>query len=247
MRPKRIKVFVTGASGKIGQKLLAELTKKYEVYALVRNKDKLKISGANIIEADILEINKYKKIMCDCDVIYHLAAYQNIFDKNFDEFKRVNVDGTRTIIKALASSKIEKFIYISTIMVLEKKSVKNNYVQSKYRATQMVKKSKLPWIIVYPRTVIDKDEISGKGIWKVLSGGIPGGLMLRTGKKERIFKFVWIKDLIKKMVSLVENHSKKREYIIGDEKMSADSYLRYMHKLRKKIYIPWRLSFINRI
>lgn len=243
------KVFVTGASGKIGKPLVKELLNKgFEVVALVRDKNKVFFGNSNIIliEGDIVDTNKYVKQMRDCDYVFHLAAYQNVFDRKIDEFKRVNIEGTKLIIKSLESSKIKKFIYVSTVMVLENKSISNFYVSTKSIATEMVKKSKLPWVILYPRTVIDKMEIVGTGLWKILTGGIPGGLMLRTGDKNRHFKFIWIEDLIKMMTIGVENEYKPRKsYILGDEDMKPNEYLKLMHQLRHKLYIPWRIPFNN--
>ncbi|MBU1457655.1 NAD(P)H-binding protein [Patescibacteria group bacterium] len=72
-------VFVTGASGKIGKVLTRQLLEKgYYVVVLVRDKLKFPLEDKNlrIVEADILEIDKYQKEIRNCDFVYHLAVYQ---------------------------------------------------------------------------------------------------------------------------------------------------------------------------
>ena len=67
---KNKRVFVTGASGKIGRKLVTRLlNESYEVVALVRDKNKLPLKHPNlkIIEADILQQKKYFNRVRECD------------------------------------------------------------------------------------------------------------------------------------------------------------------------------------
>lgn len=247
MSAKRFKVFVTGASGKIGRYLIDELIKRgYKVFALGRNKNKIKRNPLiEIIEADILDIEKYKNQLCSCDYVFHLAAYQNIFDKKIDEFERVNIEGTKTIIESIKKSNIKKFFYISTTMVLGKVDMKNFYANTKSRALKFVKKSKIPWVVIYPSIVINLGEDYNNGwFWNLLTGGIPGGLMMRTGDKNRIVKFIWMNELVQKMADLVENGKVRMDYIFDGKSVTAEEYLKLMHRKMGKLYIPWRIPFI---
>lgn len=226
---------VTGAGGLIGKRLVEELEKKgYEVVALYHR------------ETDINDLDKYSDHLKECEVIYHLAVYQNVFDKNKDEFFRVNVEGTKKIIKFLEKFKNKKFIYISTIMVKEGKYRDNWYVESKKRATQLVRKSKLNWVIVYPRTVISKNEKNGNWWIRVLTEGIPGGLRFRLGDRKRVFKFIWLDDLMEKLIACIDE--KRGSQIIAEgEELEAEEYLKLMYKIRGKKYWPWRLPFIDSV
>ncbi len=216
MSVKNKKIFVTGAGGKIGSKLVLALRKSgYDVLTLKRP------------GVDILEVAKYKKEMRSCDYVYHLVAYQNVLDKKEDEFYRVNVKGTQAIMRALKGSRIKKFLYVSTVMVFDKNETKNFYVTSKREALKLVKKSDLPWVVVYPSIVVDLKE---KMVWwrRLLTGGVPGGLMSRLGDRERWIKFIWIDDLIEEMVDLVKNSRVGKEYILEKEKVRAKDYMQLM-------------------
>lgn len=246
MSAKKPKVFVTGASGRIGSRLVEVLINNgYKVIVLSRNFNKIPDFGRNIevISADILEINKYKEQMRSCDFIFHLAAYQNMFDRKIDEFERVNIDGTKVILGAMAGSKVKKLFYISTTMVLGKKDMSNFYVNTKSRALDVVKKSHTPWIAIYPSIVIDLNNKSGGWLWNLLTGGIPGGLMMRTGNKNRKVDFIWINDLVESMVKLINNGVLHKDYILKGESITVENYLKMAHKKLGKRYIPWRIPF----
>lgn len=240
MKQKNKKVFVTGASGRIGSYLVKALLKeKYQVIVLVRNKNKIKKrKNLRIVVADINEIDKYEKEIKKCEVVYHLAAYQNMFDRDISEFNRVNVDGTKNILDLLVDSKIKKFIYVSTVMVFKQTGKiprnerwpkklsggENYYVESKLRGLEIVNqyKSKIPTIVVYPTIVMDVTDKKAptKGImgllWKYLGGGTNGGLMSLVGQK-RVENFILMPKLIEAMINCIEKGKLGQDYILGGE------------------------------
>lgn len=216
MSVKSKKIFVTGASGKIGSKLIVALSKAgYEVVTWKRP------------GVDILETEKYVKEMRGCDYVYHLAAYQNLLDRKVDEFYRVNVLGTRAIMEAIEGSGVKKFLYVSTVMVKNNPNDDNHYVATKREALKAVKKSKLPWVVVYPSIVVDLGE---RMVWwrRLLTGGIPGGLMSRLGDQNRWIRFIWMDDLIEEMVNLVKVGCVGKEYLLEKEKVKAKDYISLM-------------------
>lgn len=240
MKQKNKKIFVTGASGRIGSNLVKKLLKdNYEVIALVRDKSKIKKrKNLEVVVADINEVNNYKKEIKKCRVVYHLAAYQNMFDKDIKEFERVNVEGTKNILDLLVDSGVERFIYVSTVMVFKKtgKTARNEkwskkktggenyYVETKLRGLSLVNKykNKIPTIVVYPTIVVDKTDKKAPArgllglLWKYLGGGVNGGLMSLVGKK-RIENFVLMPDLIKALVNCIDKGKIGEDYIFGGE------------------------------
>lgn len=240
MKQKNKKIFVTGASGRIGSNLVSKLLKDgYGVIALVRDKNKItKRKNLEFVMADINEIDKYKKEIQKCEIVYHLVAYQNMFDKDIKEFQRVNVEGTKSILNLLIGSKVKKFIYVSTVMVFKKTGKmprneewpkkktggENYYVETKIRGLNLVNKykNKIPTVIVYPTIVVDKTDkkAPAKGVigllWKYLGGGINGGLMSLIGK-ERVENFILMPNLIKALVNCIDKGRIGEDYILGGE------------------------------
>ena len=92
MNVKNKKVFVTGASGNIGKYLVERLlVSGFDVIVLTRNSSLSYSRKVKVVVADILEIDKYKHEMCSCQYVFHLAAYQNIFNKKYIQ-KRMSVN-----------------------------------------------------------------------------------------------------------------------------------------------------------
>jgi len=247
MKRKNNKVFITGASGNIGKYLVDKLLKDgYKITVLTRNPSYINANkNIKVVVADIIEIDKYKKQMCSCKYVFHLAAYQNMFDKKYDEFKRVNVDGTKVIIEAIRSSNVKKLFYVSTTMVFDKKDIKNNYVRSKLEALKIVKASKIPWIVIYPSIVVNLNVKNNNRFYNFLTDGIPGGLMMRLCNKNKKFNFIWIDELVKSMLELLDKGVVHRDYILKGKEFSAENYLKEAYRKKGRKYIPWRIPILQ--
>lgn len=267
---KKKRIFITGASGKIGRKLVTRLLNEgYEVIALVRDKNKLPLKHPNlkIIEADILQQKKYFREIRKCDYVYHLAVYQNISDQNKNNFIRVNVDGTRLILEAVIKSRVKRVIYISTIMVfkptrkkqVDEKSPKktsangNYYVETKLLALKTIEKfrAKVPVVTLYPTIVIDLKDIVSEGnkpipgwqgfLWKIIGGGVPGGLMGMIGDKNRMMNYILMDNLVAAMISVINREKAGNDYILGGENITVENYLRETLRIRGRIFFPFRI------
>lgn len=274
---KKEQVFVTGANGKIGRKLVTKLLdKNYRVIALVRNKNKLLLKHPNleIIESDILQPNNYRNKIRECDYVYHLAAYQNISDQNMEEFVRVNVEGTRAILGAAIKSRVKRIVYLSTVMVFKSKGEKevdekspkktsgngNHYVETKLLALKVIKelKTKVPVITLYPTIVIDFDEIVGQAdkppdgwqgfLWKMVGGGVPGGLMGMVGSKKRMMNYILMDNLIMAMINATTKGKAGENYILGGENITVENYLRQALRIKGRAFLPVRFpTFLLKI
>lgn len=231
------RVFVTGSGGKVGKKLVVELTARG--FEAVR------------LKTDINNIEGYKQDLEKCEYVIHLAAYQNIKDKNIDEFERVNVLGTKTILEASIHAKVKKFIYISTVMVFEetgnltrdekwkkKKKGNNFYEETKIRALKIVKKykNKLPIVVVYPTVVVDKEDFN--------KFNFPGWLMCRLGSPKRIINFINNKVLARALANIIEKKSKD-DYILAGKNTEVGAYLKEVYKFKKRFFIPWFIPGVN--
>ncbi|NQU83433.1 MAG: NAD-dependent epimerase/dehydratase family protein [Parcubacteria group bacterium] len=266
---KKKRVFVTGASGKIGKKLLIQLLKNdYSVVAMVRNKSNLltRHPSLRIIEADILELKKYYREIRECNYVYHLAAYQNISDSSIDNFLKVNVEGTSLILEATLNSKVKKIIYISTIMVfkpqgtrpVDEKSPKKNlgnrnyYVETKLLALKTIEKfkTKVPIVTLYPTIVIDLKDVVSKGnklisgwqgfLWKIIGGGVPGGLMCMVGNKNRMMNYILMDNLVATMINTINREKTDNDYILGGENTTVENYLQEALRVKGRIFLPIR-------
>lgn len=115
-----MKIFVTGGSGKLGSKVIKLLLKnKHEVLALTRSKY---VENCENIEGDLFSFDS--TCLKGCDAIIHIAGIVDFESR--DELNRVNVLGTREIVKKANEFEIPYFLHISSISVYGKKE--NNQI-----------------------------------------------------------------------------------------------------------------------
>ena len=163
----RRKIFITGANGLLGQKLIQQLVKEgnFEVLASGRGKCRLPGGGFQYISLDIENEQAVKEILLKekPDIIIHGAAITNVDDCELQPERcySVNVKGTRLLLN-FAEQINSHFILLSTDFVFDGKkgpldetaipSPVNRYGQTKLEAEEIVSKSELKWAIV--RTVL---------------------------------------------------------------------------------------------
>ncbi len=110
-----MKAFITGIGGFVG-KYLAEhlLANGFKVYGIDRQESSIK--ECSIEACDILDKEKLSAVVerLKPDAIFHLAALSSV-SKSFEaakETKRVNVEGTRNLLDAVAAAKISPIILV---------------------------------------------------------------------------------------------------------------------------------------
>lgn len=114
-------ILITGATGFIGRNLVEPLLKEgHELYALVRKTSKtdfLKAQGVNLIYADITDEKSLDSLTdYKIEVVFHCAAL--VEDKNWERLYRVNVIGTENICRLSLKLKADRFIYLSSVAVV---------------------------------------------------------------------------------------------------------------------------------
>jgi UDP-glucose 4-epimerase len=121
-----MKILVTGASGFIGSSLveyfvtIADVT----VVAMVRKSPDVPTnSKLEYRVGEISEVGEINIFLRDIDVVVHCAGRAHVMnDKAPDpqlEFMRVNTKGTLSLAKLSALSGVKRFIFLSTIKVME--------------------------------------------------------------------------------------------------------------------------------
>lgn len=116
-----MKVFVTGGSGFIGQRLVKRLVERGDtVYALARSEKSagvLSQLGAEIVPGDITDSDSMRHGMQGCDLVFHLAAWYKIGASDWTKAEAINVGGTRKALRLAVELNIPKIIYTSSVAV----------------------------------------------------------------------------------------------------------------------------------
>ncbi|MFJ3448487.1 SDR family oxidoreductase [Pseudomonas sichuanensis] len=120
-------VFVTGATGLLGNNLVRELVARgYAVKGLVRSRAKGQqqfnnLPGVELVVGDMANVDAFAESLQGCDTVFHTAAF---FRDNYKggihwkELEKINVSGTRRLLEQAYRADIRRFIHTSSIAVL---------------------------------------------------------------------------------------------------------------------------------
>lgn len=122
--PEKPIILITGAAGNIGRSLAAALRDRYLVLGL-------DTAGGDtdhpVIEADLTDGKSVADALDRIGSHYgrrfasvvHLAAFFDFSGDDKPEYKAVNVDGSRNLMRALRAFEVEQFVYSGTMLVHE--------------------------------------------------------------------------------------------------------------------------------
>ena len=110
---------VTGASGFVGDALVARLSTGRRVRALYRapsaRSDTLQEHGCEIVLGDLDDPQALAALVSGADEVYHCAATMTRSDPALS--RHVNVDGTERVARAALAAGVRRFVYVSSTSV----------------------------------------------------------------------------------------------------------------------------------
>jgi nucleoside-diphosphate-sugar epimerase len=181
-----MKIFITGATGFLGQYLVRELSPKCEsLFVLTRNSNFMgfgDLANVHLVTGDITkleiidDVDLRDQIINECDFAVHAAALYNLSAGHAESYLH-NVCGTQNMLNFSKKIKnLKALYYISTIAVGDDQSIildeeklpqrkkfSDFYSETKYSAEKIVRESseKLPIRIIRPGIIIG-DSQTGK-------------------------------------------------------------------------------------
>lgn len=246
-----MKVLVTGADGLLGGNLVRELlNRNYQVGAFVFEESQAKtIEGLPIerFSGNILDFEKVKNVVVNYDYVVHCAASTSMFPPRSEAVNKVNIDGTKNIIKACELNGVKRMIYVGTANsfgsgTTAQLGVETNayeagkygldYMDSKYKAQQVVLQAvaakTIDAVVINPTFMIgpyDSRPSSGELILNLYRNKIPG--YTHGGKN-----WVAVKDVAYGIANALTIGEKGECYILGNENLS---YKEAFEKIAKTI------------
>ncbi len=262
-----MKCLVTGATGFIGSNLVRVLLEKgFPVRALTRNNSNcsnLKNLKVELCYGDLLDYKSLEKALKGCTFLFHVAAHYSFWDSSKDLIYRINVDGTKNILKAAEETGIKKIVYTSTVgciglpqngkpgdenSPLAAKTLSNSYKHSKYLAEKEAFKffeNGLPVVIVNPSTPVGPGDIkptpTGKIIVDFLNRKIPA--YVDTG-----LNLIDVRDCALGHILAMEKGKPGERYILGNQNLSFKEILLLLEEITglkaPKFKFPYALALI---
>ncbi len=239
-----MRAFVTGGTGFVGGAVVRRLLEDgHQVRALVRpgaNARLLQGLPVERIQGDVSDVEALRRGMSGCGWAFHVAALYAYWGYPWETFYRTNVEGTRRVLEAAASAKVDRIVYTSSIatlglprgdepadedtpVALEDKI--GHYKRSKFLAEQVARQAAahgLPVVIVNPAAPV------GVGDHKPT----PTGQMIVDFLKGRMFGYVDtglnivdVDDVAAGHVLAAERGRVGERYILGGENLSLKQVL----------------------
>lgn len=153
MSPRGV-LFVTGASGFVGQRVLARASERFaRVIALSRGALAEAPSGVERVRGDLLDAAPaaWEAALAGCDAVLHLAATTG--KASPAEVERGVVVATQRLLAAAQRAGVRHFVFVSTIAVRFPDQRHYPYAHAKAAAERAVGASGLPATIVRPAIV----------------------------------------------------------------------------------------------
>ena len=260
-----MKCMVTGATGFIGNRLVGELLNLgEEVHILARSQKKASQLYGNQVtfyEGDLWDADIIQEASRNCDVIFHLAAFANIWSKDKMFAYKTNVTGTNNILDAAIQNKVKKVVFTSSAAVfppsengeeIDETSILpekyfTDYETTKVQAEQLCLEycSKgLDVVIVNPPRVFGPGLLNkSNSVTLIIKKYIAGNWRIIPGTGDAVGNYVFIDDVVKGHILAMQKGISGEKYILGGENISFNGFFSKLSKVSGKNYRLFHLPF----
>ena len=263
-------ILVTGASGLLGQHVLAELTARgKKVRALYRNHiptlyHSIPSSLVDWVEGDLLDVPSLQDAMQEVTQVFHCAAMVS-YDKRFqEEMQEVNVTGTAHLVNCCLEKPNLRLVHVSSIATLggglpeklineenrwQESESHSNYAVSKYRAELEVWRGiaeGLQAVIVNPGIILGKGDPSrsSTNLFELVRNEFPYYTEGVTGWVDAV-------DVAKVICLLMDSTIQEQRFVlVAENKSYVDVFTMMAHAMRVKpphrLAKPWMTELVWR-
>lgn len=256
-------ILITGGTGFLGSHTATRLKNLNNNVSII-GRDKLKAQaliakGINFHKVDIRNIEELNKVFDCIDVVIHCAAIASPYGK-WEQFRSINIDGTKNIVNMCIKYKVKRLINISTPSVYfdytNRTNIKESdplpkaqvsfYGQSKLIADSFIKESvnkeKLHIVSLRPRAIFG---IGDKTITpRIMNSKILGKVPL-INKGNALHDITYIDNVVDAIILAIESDNKTNGQIYNitnDKPLQIDKIFELFHK---SFNIHYRTMFIN--
>ena len=258
------KYLITGATGFLGRTVLAQLKEaKPEIRALVMDGDPLARElpqNVRVMAGDVCDEAALGRFFAGADehtCVIHCAGIISVATHPGDRIYRVNVDGTRNILKFCSQCGVGKLVYVSSVHAIPEKPkgteiaettvfspelVRGDYAKSKAMATALAlqaAKEGLNASVVFPSGIIGPGDMGKGSITNMLLSFLAGKLPLAV---KGGYDFVDVRDVAAGILACAERGLPGHGYILSGHYATIRDILELVKKtvnLRRSVsYLP---------
>jgi len=176
-------VFVTGATGFVGQEVMRQLVAAGHVArALVRegSVNKLPVlENVEVFPGDVTDAASLAGALAGCDAVIHLVGIIREYPGRGITFKKLHVEATGNMLSAAAEQGVNRFVHMSSNGTRVNGST--DYHRTKWQGEELVRGSNLEWTILRPSLIFGPGS-EFVGMLADLIGKLPVVPVLGSGK-----------------------------------------------------------------
>ncbi len=252
---------VTGATGHIGNVLVRKLLGRGEkVRALIpagESRDPLKDLNVEAVTGDVLDLDSVFESLRGVRGIFHLAGVISIMPGPNSFVRKVNVDGTKNILKAAKESGVEKVVYTSSIHAIQRvedgvidetlpydaDNPYGAYDRSKAEATLEVldaARAGLEAVVACPTGVIGPYDYRGSMMGAVIHDAAAAKPSLYV---DGAYDFVDVRDVAEGLITAAEKGKRGESYILSGNKISVRYLLETVREITGRGFFQMKIPF----
>lgn len=256
-----MKIFLTGASGFIGNALLKILLDRGdEAHLLIRKTTPsgIDLSRVKLFRGSLEDRATLREGMRGCDSVFHLAAHVRFASRDRAQFDRVNIEGTRHVLEAAALEGIRKIVYTSSVIAIgpsdggvadettiRKTPFLTDYERTKTRAEEEVLRAArggLPATVVSPSLVYGPTDHLGRYSFNRFLAELGAGKWVPIpGSGDQAINPVYIDDVARGHLLALEKGEVGEKYILGGENITINALARIVCELLRKKPPLWHI------
>jgi dihydroflavonol-4-reductase len=242
---------VTGASGFVGSAVARALLGRGEaVRALIRstsNRGNLADLPVDMVAGDLEQPSTLRAAVGGCRALYHVAGDYRLWAPRPGSMYRVNVEGTRALLRAAAEAGVERIVYTSSVATLGLDpaggladettpsgigDMIGHYKRSKFLAEQavreLIEREAVPAVIVNPSAPIGPRDArptpTGRIVVEAARGRIPA--YVETG-----LNVAHVDDVAAGHLLAYEHGAVGERYILGGQNLTFGEMLTLIARL----------------
>jgi dihydroflavonol-4-reductase len=257
---------VTGATGFVGSAVARALLETgHDVRVLARpgsDRRNLADLSVTVAEGSLEDAQSLARAVGGCRYLFHVAADYRLWVPDPAPMFRVNVEGTRVLMRAALDAGVERVVYTSSVATLgllaegaadeetpsRLEDMIGPYKRSKFQAEEVVRdllaRRGLPAVIVNPSTPVGprdcKPTPTGRVILEAARGRMPG--YVDTG-----LNIVHVDDVAAGHLAAAEIGRVGERYILGGENMPLAQILAAVARAagvrRPRIRVPYAAAY----
>lgn len=203
---------ITGASGRLGARVLAELGRRgWRTRALVRNRPAE--GAAETVRGDLLEPATLVGAAEGVDAVLHLAAVTHA--RNPSSYRRTNVDGTRNLLDEVRRGGAHGFVHVSTRALAPGSGA---YGESKLAAEALVRSAGVPFTILRLAEVYG---LGGEGVDEIINRARNGSRIFIAAPGNHELCPVHVDDVVTAIAAALERDHAGETYTLAGDCMTA--------------------------